>query len=209
VPWPIRIRDKCNTLLSGTTIPISITDDATLATRAGAEGAEIWSFDPDCVRLRFAGERPAGRGALSGDGQLLITEGEGRLWLRWLATGAPRTAIPTGDALLCAPFWTENGISLLVRQQSDIQLLRAESLQCSASWTMEGDKPNFALASPDGECIAVFGVEGLVELRHSAGQRLGAFVLRPPAAAAAFSSNGRSLAVGDASGGVHVFSFCG
>jgi WD40 repeat protein len=108
--WPKAIQDKCQALFESQPRPMSITDDADLAATGNAAGLEIWSFDPPQLRLRFPEELPAGRGALSGDGQLLVSEDkDGTLWLRSLEAETPRRSVPFGGSLLCAPFFTSVG----------------------------------------------------------------------------------------------------
>lgn len=206
VAWPMIISDKCSTLFAVGRGPISITGDASLAATGGDDGLEIWSLDPPQLRLRYPKEKPAGRGAISDDGQLLVSEGEdGTLWLRSLDEETPPRVIPLGGSLLCAPFSTSDGVRLLTQSERNIHCISSDLLEVETSWMMTSDTPNFAVATPDGNTLVVFGYWGQIEFRRRRdGQRLGGFLLRPPASVAAFSPDGRTLAIGDMGGGVQA-----
>jgi WD40 repeat protein len=207
--WPKAIQDKCWVLFQSQPMPMSITDDAALAATGSAAGLEIWSFDPPQLRWRFPEELPAGRGALTGDGQLLVSKDkDGTLWLRSLEveTETPRRPVPFGGSLLCAPFFTSEGMRLLTHAAGNIRCLSTETLEIETSWAMTFDMPRFAVVTPDGNTVAVFGTLGQIEFwRRSDGRRLGGFTLRHPASVAAFSPDGRHLAIGDLGGGVQVY----
>jgi WD40 repeat protein len=204
-PWPIE--DKCNSIFVSRVRPVSVSADGCHAAVGTSGGLEVWSLDPVRLRLRFPGHRIDRQGALSGDGQLLVsTDEEGGLWLRTLDEETPARRIPHGDALLCPPFWSAGGLVLLTHAGRAVACIDAVSLATVSAWTMAADTPSFAAVSPDGATIAVFGIGGYVEWRRqSDGVRLGGLVLRPAASAAAFSPDGASLAIGDLGGGIQVY----
>lgn len=206
-PWPTAIKDKCNSLFESAANPVSVSADGCVAAVGTSGGVEVWSLDPVKLILRFPGHRINRRGALSGDGELLVSTGdEGALWLRTLDDEAPPRRIPLGEALLCAPFWSAGGLVLLTHAGSAVTCIDAVSLTTVSAWAMAADIPGFAAVSPDGTTIAIFGIGGHVEWRRqSDGTRLGGLVLRPAASAAAFSPDGKSLAIGDLAGGIQVY----
>lgn len=206
-PWPTAITDKCNSTFVSDANPVSVSADGGLAAVGTSGGLEVWSLDPVKLRLRFPDHRIRRQGALSADGQLLVSTGEeGTLWLRTLDEETPARPIPHGEALLCAPFWSAAGLVLLTQAGSEVTCINAASLATVSAWTMAADTPSFAAASPDGATIAVFGIGGHVEWRRqSDGLRLGGLVLRPAASAAAFSPDGAYLAIGDLAGGIQVY----
>lgn len=203
VPWPPLIQDKCTNLFTGTADPIPLSDDGELAARPGGQGVELWAFDPDRILVREQGKAPAGRGALSGDGDLLVTSGDERLWLRELNGEDPARELPEGRTLLCAPFWTPEGRRLLTATGDRLFCISAEDLAVTASWTEEAGEPDFAAVSPDGSLIATVS-GGTITFRSPAGARRGVCVTRPAVSAAEFSPDGRRLAVGDRGGGIQM-----
>ncbi|WP_341987600.1 NACHT and WD repeat domain-containing protein [Azorhizobium sp. AG788] len=204
-PWPAMIIDKCSALLTGPPPDLALSQDAEVGARDSGNDVEVWTLSPAYPRLRLAKEQLAGRGALSGDGRLLITRRDKKLWFRSLDKPDEPHPLPFGETLLCPPFWTSQGIQILVAERAEVRSLNIEDLRTTAAWTMTGDVPHFAAVAPDGETVALFGTYGLVELRDATARRLGAFVLRPTVTAAVFHPDGKGLAVGDAAGGVHYF----
>lgn len=205
-PWPVALKDKCASMFDFGAPEVHVDEHALLAAVDARAGLEVWQTSPPQCRLRLPEHRCAGAGALSADGRFLILKNPaGALACLTLDETLAQRPITFGHTLLCGPFWTEQGLRLLTRDDATMYCLCGETLALRASWPVGADAPRFALPSRDGALVVVFGAGGQVQLRRPTdGRRMGGFMLRPPPAAAAFDRDGDRLAIGDLGGGIQV-----
>ena len=204
-PWPVEIKDKCRSVWSTDPLQVAISRDGSLAVRCTPDTVELWRVDSAHLMLRFDGETHPGSDPISPQGAWLVTHNrDGKLLLRPIDQIDAALELES-DGLLAGPFWSDYGLLILSTLDDVVQCHAIESKICSKLWTANREGATHGIACPDGTLCAVFSSFGSVSiLRTSDGVQVGGFRGRTPITAAAFSSAGDRLAVGDAGGGIQM-----
>lgn len=190
-------------------LSLSFAPDGKALAAAGWSGLAVW--DMPSQKQRFHVPPPENYGmtacALSRDGRV-VAVAQGNLGIRCLdaATGHELGTMPTQTLITSLAFSpTQN---LLVGGRGDRKAVVWDADAHKEANRLEGHSGSInALAvSPDGFTLVASGIDGLANLWDLASGRLSdTLSWHVGGSAAAFSADGRSLAVGDNRGGLRVW----